>query len=662
MPNRLEFFASLDATGFQRGILQIEAAADATNARLQRMLQTKIAAVTSRMGGMDPNSWEYSQASLRRKNLENTLLNAQNSGFLRNAEARQAIRQREIEQAAKLDAERVAANRAALDAIIVQEREAAVEEGLIWDQALLQDEIRAATRANQARALYRQRAQQRLADAVQAEQAATAGVFWFSGKGTKDAAAAATAEREAAQQRLANLTSTAFAAEQVAKSLGNAAHESMTLTGSIRETMVIFREIAAGRGLARITSSATLLGQYLWKGFLTALLSIPGLVFAAGAAIYYFVHEDLKKLNEALDNTAEAASETFGDHFHAYVDTLQDAARAAGELNDRLKELGKTHETLKDQMDGVLQGMEEEFQLQQEIAQSRGQTKAEELAAEQDLRKRQLAVIEQTLQKQKEEAAAAKQADIDASAAAFTSQEAIARNEAIRAMPSEMDKAQEDAKKYGPMVDDLQNFVEQQVAAAAKGNFWTDAQKQNERNYWSSQPQMVKDANGKNEYISLDAASAYLKSADAIIADMPKQMAKLSETQREYADAAQKAAEADTKAADAVPETQKQRDDMAKTIAKHDKYDPQIAAADSKSDSGKVPASARAPIPTDSLISTGNFLGTAKGKIESIQQKTNEIAQKHLEATKQMHLTIKTIANNTRPRVGPPGENHYPTH
>ena len=135
------------------------------------------------------------------------------------------------------------------------------------------------------------------------------------------------------------------------------------------------------------------------------------MVAAAGAAIAYFTYQHLKKINEALDKTAESMSHAFGDRAKANIDAMMEAARATGELKDRISELGKAHETLSDQLDESLRKMEEEFQMMRKIAQLKGETPIQEMAAEQAYRREQLEKINKALKDQMKLAADAKKAD-----------------------------------------------------------------------------------------------------------------------------------------------------------------------------------------------------------------------------------------------------------
>jgi hypothetical protein len=58
---------------------------------------------------------------------------------------------------------------------------------------------------------------------------------------------------------------------------------------------------------------------------------------------------------------------------------------------------------------------------------------------------------------------------------------------------------------------------------------------------------------------------------------------------------------------------------------------------------------------SDSLVKVGNFLGSARGQIETL-------AAEHVRIARETLGHIKTIARNTAPRSAPPGEHHYPIH
>ena len=348
-------------------------------------------------------------------------------------------------------------------------------------------------------------------------------------------------------------------------------HGKVSMTGAIRETLVIFREIAAGRGWGRIASSATLLGQYLWKGFLGALLSIPGLVAAAGAAIAYFTYQHLKKINEALDKTAESMSHAFGDRAKANIDAMMEAARATGELKDRISELGKAHETLSDQLDESLRKMEEEFQMMRKIAQLKGETPIQEMAAEQAYRREQLEKINKALKDQMKLAADAKKADEDAVAAAFSSTEAKNRNSMLKDMPGQLHDAHENVKTLMPIVNELLQKQDENVAALNRNGMATQKEIDDYKRSFGDQNNITK----SGESWTLNSAQSQLGLYQDLIKNLPRRMADLEEIQRQLASAQSKAASGDTKANDDVISLTKKRDALQDQIGLHDKYDKQ---------------------------------------------------------------------------------------
>lgn len=434
-------------------------------------------------------------------------------------------------------------------------------------EAELAGEVDAASRSNAARSLWRQRAESRLGKTLAAEQAASSSVFWFN-PGSKGRAADATAERVAAQSRLAGLTSTAYAADQVGQALGRAGKHGTSFSGAMREIVVVMREISEQRGAGRIIGSLTYLGQMAWQGFIAAIVSIPGLIAIAGTAIAYFTFKHLKAVNEALDKTAESAAKAFGDPFHAHIDSMMEGARAAGELKNRIAELGQVHETLVDQMNEAIRAMEEEFHLMREIARLKGETPAQEMAAEQEMRKRKLELVNQTLAKQKQIASEKKEAEEDADAAAFTGQDALLRQQQIKTLPEQLNEAKENAKKYQEMVNELEKVVDEKVTAQ---NFedWETISKQQFSAEQTAKPRITK----SGEEISLEDARGYLQKYNTELQRIPALMVRLEENQRALAEAASRAAQGDTKAADDVLVIQKQSKKLMDEIGLHDKYD-----------------------------------------------------------------------------------------
>ena len=389
-------------------------------------------------------------------------------------------------------------------------------------------------------------------------------------------------EAAAAARKEIRMLASAQGIGALASAAGGIGTHKPSVTGAIREATVIFREIAAGRGAGRILSSATLLGQYLWGGFLKALLSIPGLVTIAAASIFYFVHDHLKKLNDAMDKTAESMSKALGDRARANFDAMLEGARAAGELKERISELGKVHETLSDQLDESLRKMHEEFQLMRDISKLHGETPMQERAAEQALRKKELDLINQTLEKQKQLAAAAKKADEDATAAAFSGGGAKDRNARLKDMPGVLEDAKKEAARLAPIMAELQEMVEKETRANLgedynyrTGQFdirGTPAQIAHTMAYNSGKQFLTK----SGEYLSLNNVAPQLASNQALARNLPGQMAALEELQRQLASAASKAASGNTQAAADVITLTKKRDALADEIGLHGKYDSRL--------------------------------------------------------------------------------------
>jgi hypothetical protein len=90
------------------------------------------------------------------------------------------------------------------------------------------------------------------------------------------------------------------------------------------------------------------------------------------------------------------------------------------------------------------------------------------------------------------------------------------------------------------------------------------------------------------------------------------------------------------------------------------KTNPQLAADEAAESAAKMAgASRKAGMggmgPVDSLVKVGNFLGSAKGQIETLAAKQVQIAQQQLAVSHR-------IEQNTRRVSKPPGVSHYPIH
>jgi len=249
MANRIEFETFVNPAGFKAGLMQMEAAADATNVRLQNRLRTKLAGVESRMSGMDANSWEYVQAANNKARLEKRLLDVQNAMYVRNATARAAISKREVAATATAESEKVAANRAALSSITVAEREQAILEQHLMDESVAKNAAAAAAKAeaNKMAWIAGQAEWRKIQEVQTAEMLANFEVQRVSNA------------KLAAEQVAANLMiARGFGAGGGGPSGGHGG-----FAGIIRESLVIVRELSMGRGSGRVAGSVTLLAQYL---------------------------------------------------------------------------------------------------------------------------------------------------------------------------------------------------------------------------------------------------------------------------------------------------------------------------------------------------------------------------------------------------------------
>ena len=284
MANRIEFETYVNPAGFKAGLTAMEASADATNTRLQNRIRSKIAGAEGRMAAADPNSWEYVQAAQRKATLEKQLLTVQNAMYVRNANARNAIQQTEVSATRIAEAEKVAANRAALDSIMAAEREQAIAESNLMDESIAKTKAAALAKVEANRAAW---------IAGQAEwrkiQAAQTATMLANFEEQRIAAAALKAEQ------LSMLTKVA---RGYGASVATGGHGAGGLSGIIRESLVIVREISMGRGFGRVAGSVTLLAQYM--GFL-------GKVVKSTATESLLASAAETKLSQSMAATALAA-------------------------------------------------------------------------------------------------------------------------------------------------------------------------------------------------------------------------------------------------------------------------------------------------------------------------------------------------------------------
>ena len=194
--------------------------------------------------------------------------------------------------AAEAEAMKVAANKRAMEAVMQQEHEEAMLETVI--QA---ERVAAAEAAAEAIKVAD-------AEAVAAAIRDTSGALEWAI--IEDEARTAAAEKEAAEriaiakaEELAKIQ--AVAEGNGAKAALNVSHGHGGISGIIRESLVIIREIAMGRGLGRIGGSVTLLAQYM---------GVLGLAVKSTATEALRASIAASKLSKAMNAAAFAAQGT----------------------------------------------------------------------------------------------------------------------------------------------------------------------------------------------------------------------------------------------------------------------------------------------------------------------------------------------------------------
>jgi len=287
MANRIEFETYVNPAGFKAGLTAMEASADATNMRLQNRIRSRIAGAEGRMAAAAPNSWEYVQAAQRKATLEKQLLTVQNAMHLRNANARNAIQQTEVAATKTAEAEKIAANRAALDSITLAEREQAIVESQLMDESIAKAKAAelAKVEANRAAWIAGQAEWRKIQEAQTATMLAN-----FEVQRVANA-------KLVAEQLAANLT--------IARGYGAGGGGSTAghggFAGIIRESLVIVRELSMGRGMGRVAGSVTLLAQYL---------GLLGKVVHSTASEAVMASDAATKLSQAMNLAALKAKGT----------------------------------------------------------------------------------------------------------------------------------------------------------------------------------------------------------------------------------------------------------------------------------------------------------------------------------------------------------------
>lgn len=373
----------------------------------------------------------------------------------------------------------------------------------------------------------------------------------------------------------------ALRAQRAFRDLGAAAGGAVggvsSMTGAVREAMVILREIGRGNW-ARVPGSVTLLVQYLGGNLVKALLTIPGAVAVVGAAIAYFTYRHLKDLNEALDKTAERFEKGFAEVWRkAGVEAMGEGARAAADLDAHLNKLGRSHEDLAESTRESISAMEEELALMRELRSASGENKGNERAEEQSKRKAELELVEKNLKAQKDRLELSKNAVKKATEEAHTGGDAVERAQRLAAMKGESGDSDETIRDYKKIQKELQAKVD----AAAKPyegrehpipEFADSARKR-------ASDETFKTSGG--EMHSLNQINGLLEKEIANRTNREKEEIRLGEVQRALADALSEAKEKTNQDNGAVESLTKERDKLKQSIALHAKYDPQISAEES---------------------------------------------------------------------------------
>lgn len=664
MANRLEFSVSVDAAGFKRGMMEIEASANATNLRLQNLLKAKITGMESRMAGMDPNSWEYVQANQRKLTLEKSLLATQNAMYLRGANDRVAIDAKVAAEAATADASKVASNRAALASIMAAETEAATLEQHLQDESLAKAE---------AVALAKKQANEMAWIAGQAEfrkiQEAELALMLANFEKQRVAAAALAAEQEA---------TLLLGARGFGPSVSQGgSHGGGGIAGIIRESLVIVREIAAGRGMGRVAGSVTLLAQYLgvlklavrstateallaseaesklYTSMAKTALAAKGtaayatlsaaalgqlkvatnaateaeialagatvtlraaffiwigvIVAVAAAAFLLFRHYSyLAQSKKNLKELTDATTKTFTDEAAA----AREDAKAHQELHRWLTEQLDNRKELVDVVDRQIKKLHEEAEAHRELARAKGGS----MSSINSMEVEELKNEEKLLQAAKDRAAA----DLDlATIHSDQADMAFTKNPSIGGV--DLLGANKALGKSGEIVDAVRAAMEEKShelqSIALHGLFgkMTPVMKSPK----DSDPMDI-DVGGKKMSLTLkDAMEAYQKNS-GYVDELTKLQGKLADDLEN--------AKGDVKASsDALKKYNNDLADVKDRLGIKSGLGAQSAAAqDAKKSVGRgLPGG-------DSLVSAGNFLGTARSGIENLAAEHVRIAREQL--------------------------------
>lgn len=514
MPNALQLIIGGESTSFQKELDKSVRQAQIAGQKIQLALRTKIAAQEKVISGLAPDSAEaigrskaISEMKLKLRLLESTQA--------------AAIQRAEVAAAVKADAEKVAANKLAMELIVAEERKAGIAYQIEQEM-----EVAAATKAS-------------------AEKLAIARA---TGNAIKLEAIGTGAVVNAAFVPKGNFFTKMFSGANWKSAMG--------------ELLVVMREIGRGN-FARIPGSVSILIQRL--GFLGAIISPVGLAVIALGAAAYFTGRHFKNLADGMENfqhflrgNKSGLVET-ADELLKFQDAMRKTAEEAADFDSWLQKLGVSYKDLGDAADETLQSMRETFQLMKQLSGGKADKKTE-LSAEQDQRQKELDVVQKALAETRQRAAEAKTGAVQAEKDARTGSSAQMRSQEIADLTTKRDELKEAAKKS----QELLNAIHDKGVVG-----------ENER--------VSVNVGGKKVVASVAETETFYNQQRAKEERANQQLEELIRTQRELDDALKTSKEKAEKLAESEKHLTTENDRLASEMSRHEVFDP-FAAEQQKFD------------------------------------------------------------------------------
>lgn len=411
-----------------------------------------------------------------------------------------------------------------------------------------------------------------------------------------------------------------------------AAAEGFNLNGILRESLVIMREIGRGNW-ARVPGSLSLLAQYL--GVLRFLLNpVYAGLLAVGIGLFYLnrhmkeVVEETNRMNEMFSDS-KGKFEQMADAIKQNADNMREAALAARDYAAWLDKLGVKQEDLAAISDEHVKAMQDEFRLQQQVANQRGQGEQAGLRAEQAERTKELTQYEKDLS----EAQKKSTDSLNAANKAEEDYENMLKTRKAKEDPIQLlvERAQKLDEIWQHMPDEEKGLMQHYrdiISGGAPGDeetiFAGNSQAPNavvaqrKLNELSAKYFNGIEVGGQTVSASADELN-YIMADEAAQAEYKQQLQKqLDAAQTTLKSALDSAKDTQDKDSTSVKELTKKRDDLKTQLDAHAKYDSQLTHGDvgpGGSRGGRLPVTERERIGAQGSQISVSLLGVAKEQL-----------------------------------------------